>query len=136
MKTYSKLIRLTDFKERYEYLKIGGILGEKTFGYERWMNQAFYKSPEWLNTRHRIIARDLACDLAMVGREITGYIIVHHINPVTKQQMERYAPILFNPENLICCSHDTHNAIHYGNGLKWEVDIVERYKNDTIPWRR
>lgn len=137
-KSYSELITLPTFEERYEYLKIGGRVGEETFGYDRWINQLFYRSKEWKDFRRDIIVRDMGCDLGIEDREISGIIIVHHINPIPKYAIERgMIDILLNPENAICASHNTHNAIHYGDdSLLIESKPIERKQNDTCPWRQ
>ena len=136
-KTYSELITLPTFEERYEYLRIGGSVGEETFGYDRWLNQMFYNSREWKDFRRKIIVRDMGCDLGIEDREIQGIIIVHHINPIPKYAIEkRLLEILVNPENAICVSHNTHNAIHYGDdSLLISTNLIERKHNDTCPWR-
>ena len=137
-KTYSELITLPTFEERYDYLKIGGKVGEETFGYDRWINQLFYRSKEWKDFRRDIIVRDMGCDLGIDDRAISGNIIVHHINPIPKFAIEkRMFDILLNPENAICVSHNTHNAIHYGDdSLLIATTPIERKINDTCPWRR
>lgn len=137
IKTYSELITLPTFEERYEYLRLGGKVGEETFGYDRWLNQMFYNSREWKDFRREIIVRDMGCDLGIADREIQGVILVHHINPIPKYAIEkRMLDILTNPENSICVSHNTHNAIHYGDASLLIVDPIERTQNDTCPWRR
>ena len=138
IKSYSELITLPTFEERYKYLKIGGRVGEETFGYDRWINQMFYRSKEWKDFRRDIIVRDMGCDLGIEDRAISGLIIVHHINPIPKFAIEkRMFDILLNPENAICVSHNTHNAIHYGDdSLLIESKPIERTLNDTCPWRQ
>lgn len=137
-KSYSELITLPTFEERYRYLKLGGKVGEETFGYDRYLNQAFYtKNKDWLNFRRDIIVRDLGCDLGISDREIGGRIIVHHLNPITLADIHnRNLEILLNPENAICVSHNTHQAIHYGDESLLITTPIERSKNDTCPWRR
>lgn len=141
IKTYSELITIDSFIERYRYLRIGGVVGEETFGYDRWLNQLFYKDPEWLGIRDEIIIRDSGggdyCrDLGVIGRDITGVILVHHINPITKEDILRRAKKLFDPENLIATCKSTHDAIHYGDESLLLKDPVQRRMNDTCPWRR
>lgn len=137
IKTYSELITLPSFEERFEYLKLGGKVGEETFGYDRWLNQMFYNSREWRDFRREIIIRDMGCDLGIADREIQGIIIVHHINPIPKYAIEkRLLDILMNPENAISVSHNTHNAIHYGDASLLIRDPIERKLNDTCPWRQ
>ena len=137
MRTYSELITIPTFLGRYEYLKIGGRVGEETFGYDRWLNQQFYQSPEWRMFRNEIIIRDLGRDLAMEGWDINDRIYIHHLNPITKNDIiERNLFVLMNPENSICCSFSTHNAIHYGDETLLPIQmVVERTPYDTCPWR-
>jgi hypothetical protein len=136
-KTYSELVTLPTFEERYEYLKLGGKVGEETFGYDRWLNQMFYNSREWKDFRRDIIVRDMGCDLGISDREIQGLIIVHHINPIPKYAIEkRMLDVLMNPENAICVSHNTHNAIHYGDVGLLITEPIDRKQNDTCPWRQ
>lgn len=135
IRCYDELILLPTFEDRYKYLRLGGKVGEDTFGWDRFFNQAFYKSKEWLHTRQEIIIRDGGCDLGISDREIMGRIIVHHMNPLTLDQIENGGPELFDPQNLICVSHETHNAIHYGDdSLLVKSVLVERKPNDTCPW--
>lgn len=135
-KTYNELKRLKTFEERYEYLKIGGKVGEDTFGFDRYLNQVFYKSKEWQSARNYVITRDNGCDLGIPGHDIHGYILVHHMNPITKEDVLNRSPKLFDPNNLICTSKRTHDGIHYGTDeLPYEVP-VERSRNDTCPWKR
>ena len=136
IRTYSELITIPTFEERYKYLRLGGRVGEETFGFDRYLNQIFYKDPEWLSARDRVILRDNGCDLGVEGREIHNRIIVHHMNPVTKEQILNRDPDLFNPEYLICTVKRTHDAIHYGDDSLLYKDPVERTKNDTCPWKR
>lgn len=137
IKTYSELIKLPTFEERYEYLKIGGTVGEETFGFDRYLNQVFYKSKEWLAVRDYVIARDNGCDLGIPGREIrSNKIMVHHINPITKEDILYRSDILLNPEYLITTVKNTHDAIHYGDSSLLYQDPVERSKNDTCPWKK
>lgn len=136
IKTYSELITLPTFEERYEYLRIGGRVGEETFGFDRYLNQTFYKSKEWLSIRDQVIARDNGCDLGIPGREIHGRILIHHMNPITVEDILNRSDLLLNPEYLICTVKNTHDAIHYGDENLLNKDPIERTKNDTCPWRR
>lgn len=136
IKTYSELIRLPTFRERFLYLKIGGRVGEATFGYDRWLNQQFYQSKEWRRLRNYIIDRDNACDLGIPGREINRYVIIHHLNPITKQDILDRNPLVLDPENLICVTDKTHKAIHYGDESLLYIEPVERSMFDTCPWRK
>ena len=136
IKTYSELIKLPTFKERFEYLKLDGVVGEDTFGYDRYLNQIFYKTKEWLSIRRYIITRDNGCDLGTPGREITdNRIIIHHINPITKEDILNRSDKLLDPENLITTIKNTHDAIHYGSSDLLYEELVERSKNDTCPWK-
>lgn len=136
IRTYSELITLPTFEERYRYLRIGGRVGEATFGFDRWINQLFYKDDEWLSVRDEVIVRDNGCDLGIPGREIYTRILVHHMNPITKEDILRRSEFLLNPEYLICTIKNTHDAIHYGDENLLVKDPVERTKYDTCPWRR
>lgn len=136
IRAYSELITFPTFEERYRYLRLEGKVGEDTFGFDRWLNQSFYKDPEWRAIRDKIIIRDNGCDLGIPGREIYSRIIVHHMNPITKDDILSRSAFLLNPEYLICTVKNTHDAIHYGDeGLLIKAPI-ERTKNDTCPWRR
>lgn len=135
IRTYSELSKLKTLKERFEYLRLDGKVGEDTFGFDRYLNQMFYKLPEWKKVRREVIIRDDGCDLGVEGFDIMGTIIVHHMNPITKQQIINHDPILFDPEFLISSSTLTHNAIHYGDSNLLPRDLIERRKNDTCPWR-
>lgn len=135
IRTYSELITLPTFKERYEYLRLGGRVGEDTFGFDRYLNQAFYKSEEWRSIRDHVITRDNGCDLGMEGHEIFGRILIHHMNPIRKEDIINRSDILLNPEYLICTIKNTHDAIHYGDESLLVIAPVERRKNDTCPWR-
>lgn len=134
-KTYSELIKLGTFYDRFEYLKLSEKIGEETFGFERYLNQGFYRSQEWKMSRDFVIARDLGCDLAISDREIHGKIVVHHMNPITIDAIKNGSPIILDPEFLITCSHNTHNAIHYGSIELLIEQYAERSPNDTTPWR-
>lgn len=136
IRTYSELITLPTFKERYEYLRLRGRVGEDTFGFDRYLNQAFYKSEEWRSIRDHVITRDNGCDLGMEGHEIFGRILIHHMNPIRKEDIINRSDILLNPEYLICTIKNTHDAIHYGDESLLVIAPVERRKNDTCPWKR
>lgn len=136
-KTYSELIKLKTFEERFEYLKLEGKVGEDTFGWDRYLNQQLYRSKEWKRFRDEMIVRDNGCDLGAEGYETMGRrIILHHLNPITKEDILYKRDCLFDPENVICTTHKTHNAIHYGSSDILPKGPVERAKNDTCPWRR
>ena len=135
IRTYSELITLPTFKERYEYLRIGGKVGEETFGFDRYLNQIFYKSKEWLDIRDEVIIRDNGCDLGIEGREIHSKILIHHMNPITVKDILERSDFLLNPEYLISTVKNTHDAIHYGDSSLLVKDPTERRKNDTCPWR-
>lgn len=135
IKTYSELITLQTFEERFNYLKLDGKVGIETFGYDRYLNQILYNSQEWKSCRRDIIIRDNGCDLACDGYEIHGRILIHHINPITLEDIVNRNPIIFDPENLITTTHNTHNAIHYGDESLLTTAPIERSKNDTCPWR-
>lgn len=136
IKTYSELITLPTFEERFEYLKIGGKVGVDTFGFDRYLNQIFYRSDEWKSIRDEVIIRDNGCDLGIEGREIHSRIIVHHMNPITKDDILNRSDFLLNPEFLICTIKLTHDAIHYGDSSILFTEPVIRTKNDTCPWKR
>lgn len=136
IRTYSELITLPTFEERYQYLRLNGRVGEETFGFDRWLNQRFYKDPEWLRIRDEVIIRDNGCDLAIPGREIYSRILIHHMNPITKDDILQRSKYLLNPEYLICTIKNTHDAIHYGDENLLVKGPVERKPNDTCPWRR
>ena len=135
IKTYSELITIPTFEERFEYLKLDGQVGVETFGFNRYLNQAFYKSDEWLSIRDYVITRDNGCDLGMEGYEIYGRILIHHINPITKDDIIQRSRILLDPENLITTVKRTHDAIHYGDSNLLMKAPIERRKNDTCPWQ-
>lgn len=136
IRTYSELIKLPTFEERYRYLRLNGRVGEQTFGFDRYLNQMFYKTDEWLALRDEIIVRDNGCDLGIAGREIHGRILVHHMNPISVDDILNRSEYLMNPEYLICTVKSTHDAIHYGNESSLIIVPPERSKNDTCPWRR
>lgn len=135
IKTYSELIRFKTLEERYRYLRIGGRVGEETFGFDRWMNQVFYKDPRWRDIRDEVITRDNGCDLGLEGYDIHGKIFVHHMNPVTKDDILYNFDSLLNPEFLISTSKRTHDAIHYGNEDLLPQRPIVRTRNDTCPWK-
>ena len=136
-KSYSELIQIPTFIERYRYLKLNGTIGEDTFGYDRYLNQRFYQSKEWRQFRRDIIIRDMGGDLGIEDHPIGGVIIIHHINPIDKQDilLGRWVKLM-DPENVICVSHMTHEAIHYGDESLLMIEPTERRPNDTCPWRR
>lgn len=138
MKTYTELISFPTFEERFEYLKMNGRVGAETFGYDRYLNQVFYNSHEWRQFRHQIIIRDNACDLGVEDRPILrkGQLLIHHMNPITKQQLIDRDPDLMNPEYVIVCMKSpTHEAIHYGDSsLLVQNDLIVRTKGDTCLW--
>lgn len=136
IRTYSEMVRLPTFLERYRYLKIGGQVGEETFGYDRYLNQTLYRSSEWRRFRRDIILRDNGCDLACEGYEIIGKILIHHINPITVRDIERRDSKIFDPENVISVTLNTHNAIHYGDESLLITEPLVRTPNDTCPWKR
>lgn len=135
IRTYSELMKLHTFEERYEYLRLRGKVGEETFGFDRYLNQIFYKSKEWALIRDQVIFRDNGCDLGVEGYDIYGRILIHHMNPITKADILERSDLLLNPEYLICVSKNTHDAIHYSDKNLLVTDPIERTKNDTCPWR-
>lgn len=136
MKTYSELITLPTFEERFDYLQLNGLVGMDTFGSRRYLNQILYNSREWRSFRREIIIRDNGCDLGCEGREIHGTLIIHHINPLMIEDVLERRSCVFDPENTITTMHNTHNAIHYGDKSLLITAPIERSKNDTCPWRR
>lgn len=136
IRTYSELSKLKTFEERYKYLRLDGEVGAETFGFDRFMNQVFYKSREWKSVRDTVIIRDNGCDLGMEGYEIYGRILIHHMNVISKQDIENRSKYLLDPEYLICTTHGTHNAIHYGDDGLLIKTPIERNKNDMCPWKR
>jgi hypothetical protein len=136
IRTYSELAKLRTFEERYRYLKLDGEVGVDTFGFDRIFNQKFYTSTEWKRVRDIVIVRDLGCDLGVDGYEIHGKIIIHHLNPITLRDIERRSEYLLNPEYLITTTHQTHQAIHYGDEGLIARAPIERRPNDTCPWRQ
>lgn len=139
IKRYSELILLPTFEERFEYLKLKGSVGVETFGFNRYLNQALYNSHEWKSFRRKIILRDSfkdhACDLGIADRAIGGIVILHHINSLTEEDILNRDPKIFDEENIISCSLNTHNAIHYGDSSLLIKEPIMRFPNDTCPWR-
>lgn len=135
IRRYSELIRLKTFEERFEYLRIGGLVGESVFSFERYLNQALYTSQKWRLLRNKILVRDNGLDLGVPGHEIFGKIIVHHMNPLTREQFHEPDESMFDPEFLICVSEMTHRAIHYGDINLLNRGPAERRPNDTCPWK-
>lgn len=131
----TELFRLRTFEDRYEYLKLGGNVGASTFGFDRYLNQRFYRSPEWLSARNEVILRDNACDLGIDDREIYSDILVHHMNPICPEDLEDYNPDILNPEYLITTTLETHNAIHFGDKSLLYSLPPDRAPYDTVPWR-
>lgn len=135
IRNFKMLNRLKTFNERYEYLKLSGIVGESTFGYDRYLNQILYQSKRWKRTRDNIIIRDNGCDLGLEDFQIFDKILIHHMNPLTIQDIEQERDVVFDPEGLICTSDRTHKAIHFGNESLLPKPLIERKKYDTCPWR-
>ena len=135
IRTYSELIQLPTFEERFNYLRLDGVVGKDTFGFDRYLNQQFYRSSEWKRIRNQVIVRDNGCDLGIDGYEIHGRILIHHINPISIEDLQHMSDLLMNPEYLICVSHRTHNAIRYGDESLIVTAPIERSQNDTCPWR-
>jgi hypothetical protein len=133
-RSYPELQGLYTFEERFEYLSLKARVGAETFGFERWMNQEFYRSREWRDLRHDIIARDNGCDLGITGYEIAARPIIHHIIPMTVEHLETGHPLLTDPDNLITTTHNTHNAIHFGDKSLLRLPLVERRPGDTKLW--
>lgn len=136
IRTYSDLVKLGTFVERYQYLKLHGVVGGDTFGFDRYLNQVLYRSKEWRDLRHRIIVRDNGCDMALEGWDICGPVTVHHMNPLTVKDVDERNPDIFEPEFLVCVSHNTHNAIHYGDESLLPKEPIERRAGDTCPWKK
>ena len=133
-RTYSELSRLSTFEDRYQYLKLGGSVGESTFGFDRWVNQEFYRSREWKNVRDQVIVRDNGCDLGVLGYEIYSNLMVHHMNPISVDDIVHGFEWILDPNFLITTSHRTHNAIHYGDESLLPRGPVERKFGDTHLW--
>lgn len=134
IKSYNELIRIPTFLERFHYLKLTGNVGDATFGFDRYLNQRFYRSVEWKRIRSRVIVRDEGCDLAIPDRQIGGTIFIHHINPITIEMFENDDPLLYDEDNLICVSRDTHSAIHFGDESLLIMDYTPRQPGDTKLW--
>ena len=136
IRTYSELVKMETFEDRFKYLQLNGNVGKETFGFDRYLNQKFYRSQEWKRIRDIVIIRDNGCDLGVEGREIRGKILVHHMNPISKDDLLNRTKYLLDPEYLICTIKSTHDAIHYGDENLLMKDPIERRKNDTCPWRK
>jgi len=134
IRTYSELRQISTFKERFEYLALHGAVGDATFGFDRWMNQKFYTSYEWRQLRFRIIARDEGCDLGVEGHEIFDRVVIHHMNPMTPNDIKQGNMDILDPRFLISTCHDTHNAIHFGDERLLPRPFVERRPGDTKLW--
>lgn len=134
-RNYHELSKLPTFEERFRYLSLGGGVGKDTFGFDRYLNQRFYSSVEWKRVRDIVIIRDNGCDLGIVDRIIGGKVLIHHMNPITRDNILKRNEELLNPEYLICVSHATHNAIHYGDESLLVTVPLERRPNDTCPWK-
>lgn len=135
MRTYSELVLLPTFKERFEYLKLSSAVGKDTFGFDRYLNQQFYRTSEWKKVRDAVIIRDNGCDLGVEGYEIHDRIIIHHMNPITANDIIKHSDWILDPNQLICTSFRTHNAIHYGDISLIDKQPTIRKPNDTCPWR-
>ena len=137
IKTYEELLKFKTFEERFNYLRLDGTVGKDTFGFDRFFNQIFYKSKDWLRIRDQIIIRDNGCDLGVEGYEIRGQrFVIHHLNPILLSDITERTDLLLNPDFLITTTHRTHNAIHYGDESILIKGPIERRKNDTCPWKR
>lgn len=138
LRTYSELSRLQTYDDRFNYLKLDGVVGESTFGFERWLNQILYHDKDWRRIRNIVIARDCGHDLAMPGKdfEIVGAVYVHHMNPITADDIRDNREYVLNPELLICCSYSTHQGIHFGKDFLAKRSVVERTPYDTCPWKK
>lgn len=134
-RTYKELSRLKTLDERFEYLKLVGQVGVDTFGFDRYLNQTFYRSDIWQKVRNEVIIRDNGCELGVSGYEIQGRILIHHMNAITEEDIIERNPDIFDPEYLICCSHRTHNAIHFGDKDLLPKEYIERRRGDTCPWK-
>lgn len=135
IRSYSELCMLNTFEDRYKYLQLSGAVGKDTFGFDRYLNQIFYRSQEWKSVRDKVIIRDDGCDLGVKGYEIHGRIYIHHMNPIMLKDIEQRTDLLLNPEYLISTTHSTHNAIHYGDESLLPLVPKERSANDTCPWK-
>lgn len=135
IRTYSELATLKTFVDRYNYLKLDGHVGIETFGADRYLNQSFYHSAEWKRIRDKVIVRDMGCDLGIEGRDLFKYIFIHHMNAIDGSDLLTFSHKVIDPEFLICCSRNTHQAIHYGDSSLLLSEPIERSKFDTCPWR-
>ena len=135
IRTYSELITIPTFEGRFEYLQLNGSVGKETFGFDRYLNQRLYRTKEWRAIRDKIIIRDNGCDLGVEGYNINGQILIHHINPITIDDIVNGKPMVFDLDNLICTTLNTHNAIHYGDASLLITAPKERHQNDTCPWK-
>lgn len=135
IRTYSELVSIPSYLDRYKYLKIGAKVGVATFGFNRYLNQSFYQSSAWKRVRDQVIIRDDGCDLAHADYPIAGRIYIHHLNPIQIDDLEDFNPDVLDPNNLVCVSFGTHQAIHYGDESLLPKDPIERFENDQIPWR-
>lgn len=135
LKSYRNLILLPTILDRFEYLRIKANVGDPTFGFDRFINQDFYQSREWRQVRMKVIARDEGCDLGVPEYPIGGKVIIHHINPITAEDIENASDLLFDLDNLICVSESTHNAIHFGDETLLPAEPIIRMPGDTCPWR-
>lgn len=136
IRTYSELIKIQKFEDRYNYLKLRGFVGKETFGYDRYLNQILYNSYRWKKVRDKVIIRDNGCDLGVEGYQINDMVIVHHMNPITIEDIELERDCVFDPEFLICVSDRTHRAIHYSDSSLLPQNPIERFKGDTCPWKK
>ena len=136
IRTYSELITIPTYEERFEYLRLDGLVGEETFGFDRYLNQIFYNSGEWRSLRNNIIIRDNGCDLAMEDYDIKGRIYIHHMNPIAITDILTQSDFLLNPDFLVCTAFRTHQAVHYGDASLLMTAPIERKPNDMCPWRR
>lgn len=136
IRTYTELSRLATFEDRYDYLRLGGIVGKSSWGFDRYLNQAFYRSPQWRSARDRVIIRDAGCDLGIEDRAIFDRVIIHHMNPLTMEDIEERRDEIFDPEFLICVTHNTHLAIHFGDESQLIRLPPERMPGDTLLWRK
>lgn len=136
IRTYKELVSIKNYLDRYKYLRLGGAVGQETFGFERYLNQKFYRTDEWRKVRDYVIVRDNGCDMAFDGREIHSRILIHHLNPVMPNDILERESWILDPEFLVCVCKQTHDAIHYGDESLLLLDPVIRTKNDTCPWRK
>jgi hypothetical protein len=134
-RSYSEMLLFDNFQDRFEYLRLSGYVGNETFGRDRYLNQQLYSSLEWKNFRRRVIIRDEGCDLGIPGYEIHSRILIHHINPISIEDIWNRSSCIFDMDNVICVSHETHNAIHYGDGQYLSTVPIERRPGDTCPWK-